>query len=139
METSNAVCGKIVGIDKNGKIVDIWEEILDSTFLNKVKSRSTYSSFSFDANLRVFKITTELSGSDGGVYYENCIYAVDRNGNCDERFKYQYTDSSERYFSSALHIQTPNAVIVHLEEKHGVYREYMITITGEKNCKPLFG
>lgn len=142
LEEKNDIFGKMVGINKMGEIVDIWNPISNGEFLKKAKSIGGECRFSFDGNLRVFKILAILKDDEGNDYFEECIYAVDRAGNCDERFTHRCVERNELYNTSALFIQTPNAVIVHLEVtesgKGSQFREYMITTTGEKNCKPLF-
>lgn len=142
LEEKNDIFGKIIGINKSGEIVDVWNLISDEEFLKKAKHGNEECRLSFDGNLRVYKILATIKDDKGNDYFEECIYAVDRAGNCDERFTHRCVERNELCNTSALFIQTPNAVIVHLEHTEGVkyrqFREYMITTTGERNCKPLF-
>lgn len=138
LEKEDDTCGSILGMSKSGEIVDRWEPIRDRYFLEVVRrvERGPYSVFSFDGNLRVFKITAEMPDNKGNRFID-CIFTADRDGKCEERFYYAYKDKSERYFSSVLHIHTPNAVVLHLK-RNNEYMEYMVTLTGERIVKPLF-
>lgn len=135
--------GEIIGISKSGEVVDEWKAIKDPEFKKYAEAakRGGYSSFSFDGNLRIYRLDSQFRGTDKKV---NIIYAVDREGNCDVRFFHDYTNEELTLITSELCIQTRNAVIVCLYSKiggkNGGYplREYMITTTGPKICKPLF-
>lgn len=136
------IYGEIIGITRSGEIVDQWKPIKDRDFLKLAERATGYSSFSFDGNLRVFKITAMMEKTDEEAFYVDCIYAVNREGECEERFRHQYYHVDDRFFGSILHIQTPNTVIVHFEQGNespqNRFSEYMITTTGDRLCKPLF-
>ena len=132
-EKEQDACGKIIGVTQNGEVVDEWQALTDEWFVEMVKHTDCYSSFSFDGNLRVYKLTNRLP--DGTM--KDSIYVVDREGKCEERFSYVYPKLEELKLGSVLHIQTPSAVVVHFKDNNR-YLEYMITTSGEKIVKPLY-
>lgn len=139
LEDERNIFGEIIGISKSGEVVDKWDAVVDLELL-KLNNMSKGCNFSFDGNLRVYAVKVDFCSEIEirGDY----IYAVDRTGNGDKRFEYKHSNGWADAFLSAggPFIQTPNAIIVGCKDKSrsNEIGEYMITTTGEKNCKPLF-
>lgn len=88
--------GEIIGISKRGEVVDEWKTIKDPEFKKYAEAaeHGGHSSFSFDGNLRIYRLDSKFAGTDKKV---NIIYAVDREGNCDVRFIHDYTNEKQFY------------------------------------------
>lgn len=136
LENKENIFGEILGISKSGDVVDRWKSVTDMELLKLAKSGECY--FSCDGNLRIYIIKVNLYEKELRGDY---IFAVDREGKCDKRFEHKHNGEGhdEMLYPTSFFIQTPNAVIVEcIDHNERQMKEYLITLTGEKNIKPLF-
>ena len=139
--------GKIIGIAKNGDIVDIWENIDNYGEISKKWWRHGYSAFLFNGKNRVYKISDEEVGEKA---YKDSIYEADKNGMLQQIYEKSYgadeNGNSNRYQSlcSDLHMLTPNYFISHIAENDAgwhdrwSYMEHAFSLNKEKSIIPLF-
>lgn len=117
---------RILGISKNGEIVDIWER----SFINENEIGGMQRQISFNGNFIAFKLLVD-------DYKIGRIFVFDRSGMRHHLFECK--EGREIY--TDLHITTENTLIFHLKEKERRSSEVecvLPIITSKENQVPFY-